>query len=242
MGRCFCIQILSGTTQNYQGRAEGHRVNKPKAEEGQTMKREDITRIFEGATKEQIDQLLDINSADIGKAKGGAEKLQTELDAANEALKKAQETISGLEAAKGDVDKLQKQIDAYKAADEQRVKEAEAAQERAEIMERMNAVLGERKFVHDRMRDLVAEDFKAALADKQWRGKGDKEIFDAITKDQGYFANQNRAQANMPHMGHVEPTKVTDRDSFFKLSFAEQAAFKQEYPTEFNQIFHAPTP
>ena len=30
------------------------------------MKREDVTKIFEGATEEQINQLLNINSADIG--------------------------------------------------------------------------------------------------------------------------------------------------------------------------------
>ena len=33
------------------------------------MKREDVTKIFEGATDEQINALLDVNSADIGKAK-----------------------------------------------------------------------------------------------------------------------------------------------------------------------------
>ena len=33
------------------------------------MKREDVTKIFEGATEEQINQLLDINSADIGNAR-----------------------------------------------------------------------------------------------------------------------------------------------------------------------------
>lgn len=35
------------------------------------MKREDITRIFEGATKEQIDEIMNLNSADIGSAKQG---------------------------------------------------------------------------------------------------------------------------------------------------------------------------
>lgn len=35
------------------------------------MKREDVTRIFEGATDEQINQILNINSADIGNAKQG---------------------------------------------------------------------------------------------------------------------------------------------------------------------------
>ena len=33
------------------------------------MKREDISRIFEGATEEQINEILNINSTDIGNAK-----------------------------------------------------------------------------------------------------------------------------------------------------------------------------
>ena len=52
------------------------------------MKREDIAKLFEGATDEQISALFDINSQDIGKAKRGSEKLQADLDAANDALKK----------------------------------------------------------------------------------------------------------------------------------------------------------
>ncbi|MBO5575739.1 MAG: hypothetical protein J5956_05515 [Ruminococcus sp.] len=39
------------------------------------MKREDVTKIFEGATEEQINELLNINSADIGNAK---KKLETD--------------------------------------------------------------------------------------------------------------------------------------------------------------------
>ncbi len=34
-----------------------------------TMKREDVSKIFAEATAEQIDKILDLNSADIGKAK-----------------------------------------------------------------------------------------------------------------------------------------------------------------------------
>lgn len=35
------------------------------------MKREDISRIFEGATEEQINEILNLNSSDIGSAKSG---------------------------------------------------------------------------------------------------------------------------------------------------------------------------
>lgn len=70
--RCFFHTLLSGMTKNYQAEAERNRNNKLKCEKEEThMKREDITRIFEGATKEQIDELLNINSADIGSAKSG---------------------------------------------------------------------------------------------------------------------------------------------------------------------------
>lgn len=202
------------------------------------MKREDVSKIFEGATEEQITAILDMNSRDIGKAKNGGEKLQADLGAANEALKKAQETISALESSKGDAEKLQQQLDAYKAADEQRKADEKAAAEKAELMERMSAVMGDRKLIHDRMRDLLAEDFKAALADKANRGKSDAEIFEALTRDQGYFASQNPAGINMPKPGDVGKfSDVTDKAAFLKLSGQDQAKFKAERPEMFYQIF-----
>lgn len=204
------------------------------------MKREDIAKIFEGATDEQINKILDINSADIGKAKGASGRVQEELDAANAALAKANDTIKTLEANKGDLEKVQKELDDYKAAEAQRIADEKAAAERAELMERMDAVLGDRKFVHARMRDIVADDFAKALADKANRGKADTEVFEAITRDQGYFASQNPA-VNMPRPG-ADParTDVKDKASFLKLDFNDQMKFKQEHPTEYKQIFGMP--
>ena len=167
------------------------------------MKREDIAKIFEGATDEQINKLLDINSADIGKAKGNASKIQDELDAANESLRKANETIKALEASKGDLEKVQKELDDYKAAEEKRNAEAKHAEERAALMSRMDAVLGERKFIHERMRDIVADEFGKAINNKENVGKADKEIFDAVTKDQGFFASQNPPAGNMGSVGAI---------------------------------------
>lgn len=204
------------------------------------MKREDIAKIFEGATDEQINKILDINSADIGKAKGTASEIQKELDATKEALNKANDTIKNLEANKGDLEKVQKELDDYKAAEQKRIADEKAAAERAELMERMDAVLGERKFIHDRMRDIVADDFAKALADKANRGKADTEVFEAITRDQGYFASQNPG-VNMPKPNPgAEPAKVSDKASFLKLGFDEQMKFKNEHPAEFKQIFGIP--
>lgn len=160
------------------------------------MTRQEVARIFEGATDEQINQILNIHSADIGKAKGDATKLQADLDAANAALKTAQETINGLEANKADADALQKQLDSYKAAEEQRKKDAAAAAERETLSKRMETALNGRKLVHDRLHDVLMDDFKAALADAANVGKSDNEIFDALTKDKNYFANMNPSAGN----------------------------------------------
>ena len=206
------------------------------------MRKEDINRIFEGATDEQVKALLDINSADItkalGKQKSDGEKVQADLDAANAALAEARATIASLEAAKGDADKFKKELDEYKAADEKRKADEKAAAERAELMERMDAVLGDKQFIHDRMRDIVAEDFKAALADRANRGKGDEEIFDSITRDQGYFKTQNPPAPNMPTPNPVNMfAGVSVRKLFLKLSGTDQARFKAEHAAEFYSIF-----
>ena len=189
------------------------------------MKREDVSRIFEGATKEQIDQLLDLNSADIGKAKAATAQLQSDLDAANLALTEAQNTIKGLESVKGNADELQKRIDAYEAAEQQRKDAEAAAAVRAEMDERMNAVLGDRKFIHEKLRSIAADEFIAAVNDKANRGKSDKDIFDALTQDKGYFASQNPPAENMgginPQINQSETDKLSDADYYAKI-FADR--------------------
>lgn len=67
------------------------------------MKRTDITTIFPEATKEQIDQLLDLNGADITKAKGEADKAKGDLDTYRADLETAQKRIKELEKAGNDL-------------------------------------------------------------------------------------------------------------------------------------------
>lgn len=185
------------------------------------MKREDISKIFEGATKEQIDALLDINSADIGKAKQDGEKLQGDVEQLTRQLEEARQTITALEASKGNVEELQKQIDEYKAADAKREQEAKEAAERAELEARFNAVSGDRQYIHEMVRRGVMEDFGAALKDKANTGKGDREIFDALTKDKNFFASQNPIQ---PNMGGMNP-EITPQDT----SALSDAEFYAQY-------------
>ena len=105
------------------------------------MKREDVSRIFEGATEDQINRLLDINSADIGRARGSTAKLQEDLDA-------ARAECAELEKSVGDADELRRRIAEYEQADADRKEAERKAAERAELEERFGAVSGDRKYIH----------------------------------------------------------------------------------------------
>ncbi len=74
------------------------------------MKREDVSKIFDSATEEQITQILDLNSADIGKAKS---KLENERDDFKSRLEDAQKRLKTFEGV--DVGKLQSEIAALNA-------------------------------------------------------------------------------------------------------------------------------
>lgn len=67
-----------------------------------------------------IDAIMAENGRDIEKAKGNADALKGELEA-------AKLTISDLEKNKGDVSALQKQLDDYHRADDERKKAEEAS-------------------------------------------------------------------------------------------------------------------
>ena len=183
------------------------------------MKREDISRIFEGATKEQIDQLLDLNSADVGRAKGEGKRYQDELSEARAALEKANAAIEELKASAGDAEKLRERIAEYEQAEAERRAAEKQAAEQAEIEERFNAVSGDQKYIHDLVRRGVMADFGAAIKEKANRGKSDREVFDALTRDKGYFASQN-PPANMGGIGEVggdQSAALSDAEYYARL-------------------------
>ena len=63
------------------------------------MKRTDITKLFPEATKEQIDELMSINGADINAAKGDVDALKQQITAqSGEELAKAKKEIEKLTA------------------------------------------------------------------------------------------------------------------------------------------------
>ena len=149
------------------------------------MKREDIKKIFPDATEEQLKGLLDINTADIGKAKGELETVKADLEKANGTLKEYETTIADLKkSAEGNED-FKQRIAVEKAEAEKKAKE-EA--EEAEYSNRFKTVVGEQKWRDELTEKAVYAEFKTALQDEANKGKGDKDILTALTQDKEYFA------------------------------------------------------
>lgn len=156
------------------------------------MKREDVKKIFPDATEEQLKGLLDINTADIGKAKGELEAVKADLEKANGTLREYETTIAdmkksteGNEDFKKKFEELEQRIADEKAEAEKKAKE-EA--EEAEYSSRFKTVVGEQKWRDELTEKAVYAEFKTALQDEANKGKGDKDILAALTQDKEYFA------------------------------------------------------
>lgn len=166
------------------------------------MKREylESLEIVDGKlTKAALDGIMAENGKDIEAAKAKfADYEQTKTD-----LLAAKSTIAELENGKGDTVALQKAIDDYKAADAKREEDAKKAATRADVEARFAKAQGDkREFAHAKIRSGYLDDFEKALSDEANKGKGDVEIFDALTKDQeGIFKSQNPMQAQMGGAG-----------------------------------------
>lgn len=168
------------------------------------MKREDIKKFFPDATEEQLKGLLDINTADIGRAKGELETVKADLEKANGTLKEYETTIADLKkSAEGNEDfkkkfeELEQRIADEKAEAE---KKAKAEAEEAEYSNRFKTVVGEQKWRDALTEKAVYAEFKTALQDEANKGKGDKDILETLTKDRNYWENPNQP-ANMAGMG-----------------------------------------
>ena len=80
------------------------------------MKRADIIGLFPDATDEQIKALMDINGADINKAKQNVEDLQSQLTQAAATITELQKGVSGLEEAQTKAKQFETELQELKTA------------------------------------------------------------------------------------------------------------------------------
>lgn len=169
------------------------------------MKKEELLSI--GLTEEQANQVFAMNGKDVENAKT---KLKEEITSLKEQVSKANDTITTLEANKGDLEGLQAELEKYRQADEARQKAEQEAQARAATLERFKAAKGDKEFSSEYAESGVLEAFSKALADPANTGKGDAELFSALTQDAvGLFKNPQQEQVVIRGVNHQGGTVYT---------------------------------
>lgn len=149
-----------------------------------------------GIEDDAIAKIMAENGKDIEKEKAKAADLNSKLEEANRKVSDYETTISDLKkSAEGNEDfkkkfeELEQKIADEKAAAEQKARE-EA--EEAAMADRFKTVVGEQKWRDELTEKAVYGEFKTALADEANKGKGDKDILEALTKDKGYFSDPSK--------------------------------------------------
>lgn len=157
------------------------------------MKKDELLSI--GLTEEQANQVFAMNGKDVEKAKSEVSTLKTQLA-------EAQNTIKTLEANKGDLEGLQAELDKYKQAEAERQQAEQEAQARAATLERFKAAKGDKEFSSEYAESGVLEAFSKALDDPANTGKGDAELFTALTQDAvGLFKNPQQETVTIKSVG-----------------------------------------
>ena len=151
------------------------------------MRREEIKAIFADATDEQLKAVMDLNGADVEKAKSKVTALEADLKEAKETADKINTEFEALKSSNAGAEEYKTKYEALVAENEAKAKQAEAervAREKAEgIDKRFDAVVGDKKFSHEAIRADYRRRFEDALADKENEGKSDADIFHALSKD-----------------------------------------------------------
>lgn len=163
------------------------------------MKQEEVRELIPDISKDVLGKLLDINSRDIGKAKGDADKYKEEIASLKQQIADKDTAIAEMEKAKGDAEKIQAELDKYKQAEADRQAAEKAAEEDRILTEAVTTAIGDKEFVNDMTKNGYIAEVKRALADPANKGKGAAEIFESLTKDvEGIFKNPQQTKVTVP--------------------------------------------
>ena len=174
----------------------------------------DFTEIFKGEslTLEQFNErtssmkLADLTSGEYV-SKG---KYDSDIKKERDKAKEAAETIKQLQDSMGDVDGMKAKLEEYQKADEARQKAEQEAAAHAALVERFGKVKGDREFSSKFAEAGLLDEFNKAINDHANTGKGDKELFDALTKDAaGIWKNPQQEKVKIDGVNNTPGVKYT---------------------------------
>lgn len=158
-----------------------------------------------GLDDEIVKKILAENGKDVEAEKTKTADIQIKYDAE----KRARETLES-KVEKVDAEKMQRTIDDLQEQIRKRAEADEAAEADKALQSRFKGVAGEAKFVNSITEKGIYAEFKDAVSKNENKGKGDKEIYEAITKDRdGIFQNPNNNVDIPPTNPNVPGAKMT---------------------------------
>lgn len=151
------------------------------------MKREEIKAIFAEATDEQLKAVMDLNGADVEKAKSKVTALETELKEKKADFDKLNTEFEALKTANASGEDWKAKFEALQAENVAKEKQAEAdrilKEKQESIQKRFEACVGDKKFAHPAIQADVLKRFGEALDIEENKSRSDSEIFHELTKD-----------------------------------------------------------
>ena len=140
-----------------------------------------------GVEKEVAEKIFAERSKEIEADKAKREKLETELQEKKESLDNLSKEFENLKSSNASAEEYKTKHEALVADNEAKAKKAEAdrilAEKNADIEKRFAQCVGDKKFSHDAIKASYLKKFAEALESEEYKGKGDVDIFHALTKD-----------------------------------------------------------
>ena len=187
------------------------------------MKREEIKAIFADATDEQLKAVMDLNGADVEKAKSKVTALETELKEKKADFDKLNTEFEALKASNASGEDWKTKFEALQADNLAKEKQAEAdriLKEKQDAIEsRFKAVLGDKEFTHPAIRADVLKRFAEAIDVEENKSKSDADIFHELTKDDATAfkgVTVTRLAGGRPQ-GRLGGGKYSSREEIFKI-------------------------
>lgn len=181
------------------------------------MKREEIKTILPDITDEQLGQILNLNGADIEKAKSKSKDLEEEVRQSKESYEKLKTEFDNLNANNASADEWKNKYETLQK--EYQEKEQEAQRKSAEkiIEQRFNSALGEREFNHPAIQADYFKKFAEEVAKSENIGKADVDILENLIKDDA-TAIKNVTVQNLPKPTYKDGKKYSSIDEIMKIS------------------------
>lgn len=147
------------------------------------MKREEIKAIFPDASDEQLEKVMILNNKEVERGK----KLESELKEVKEQLDTVNKEFETLKSTNAGAEEYKTKYEALVADNEAKAKQAEAdrilAEKNTDIEKRFTACVGDKTFTHEAIKAAYLKKFAEAIESEEYKGKGDADIFHALTKD-----------------------------------------------------------